>query len=264
MNIDEFCDHTFEVFDDFMPLAWLKHGLISTLSDTPKPNARRRPGLDIFAFIRRGIIAPSLVVAAATVASLPSHTNVYLTKQVGLERLVGHDQIYDIPTISAVHSVTNMIRSDVAVNNRFNTLRQPFLCLTTTSAQTANSTWNSRAFGLTNRPVNLAQTQACIQTLFTPTEEQRARIQDFTPAIVSAGISNILAYENEQDDLIIEAGPPARTLTFVIKKNRILAMYRVDHEDGTSEIVSSRLSATPSAEEISAITRSYVAPSWPT
>jgi hypothetical protein len=65
-----------------------------------------------------------------------------------------------------------------------------------------------------------------IDVRFTPTREQQQRIDLLAGALQEAGLGNLLAFENDLGDLVIEAGPPARTLTLISRPAKTLAIYR--------------------------------------
>lgn len=93
-----------------------------------------------------------------------------------------------------------------------------------------------------------------VEYLFVPNADQRRRTAKVIEPLQQIGISEILVYQGDGDEIILQAGPSTHSLTFLLKTSSTIGMFRVND---FSEINFTKLSADPTRAELFEIAKNY-------
>jgi hypothetical protein len=246
-----------DAFRLYRPSDW------SRPKSTPaKPVLYRQPtrkrGLDLFKFIQSGISGARRAGAGGhDVGTPPVNATVGTRAQV----LTAMRRDATVQT-TQLHFDQSATEFSGAVG-RFQR-SSPSICLVSAGDRMRSSgptrTWFGSQRVSSVRIVSSLPTAVLIDVRFAPTRDQQTQIDMLAAALHEAEIGNLLAFENDLGELVIEAGPPARTLTLISKPTRTLAIYRTSTNEDF-EIHTAKFETPPPRTEILKVAHEY-AKTW--
>jgi hypothetical protein len=75
-----------------------------------------------------------------------------------------------------------------------------------------------------------------INYLFEPTLQQSLQIEKIATVLEALSVTGLLCYEGEQGEVFLEAGPSDRSLTFLLKPTKLVALYREGDDEEFSSV----------------------------
>lgn len=99
--------------------------------------------------------------------------------------------------------------------------------------------------------------EPAVEWLFAPSIEQSLKISAAAAQIALVGMFGILCYEGDEGEMILEAGPSGRTLTFLFKTDEDVALYRKDPADYTN-VTARSFSPSVTLAEIASVAQEYL------
>lgn len=263
MSLDLFENDALSAFDIFMPLGWLKNGLVSAPQKSNKAFVKSRRGFDLHAFLRKGIAA--LATGSAVLASgAVSAVTTPIVSATATQHLKWEWNAHDAALadqcitrrVALNNSQTGRTRFMSDVLGQSGTFKNSIDLMRTGRFHADNlpesilsppGTTLQHAANLPSPPHILMQ--------FTPTPEMYERILDI--ARVLDRIGNLVAYEGDEGEVVLEAGPRGSSLTVLLQAHATTAMYRTSAAYELKNLQVLTFSPKPGHDELEDLTLSY-------
>jgi hypothetical protein len=264
MSIDLFKNDFENEFSTFMPLGWLSNGLISTPQNSKTAIIKSRNGIDLFKFLRRGIGAIAFggtVIAGGNVSTIATPSTIGFTSAQHFKLLRDTNtetstdgNFIGLITKDASPTIYNSYTSSSSDTNyisRYSTK------LSGTNRTSSHSLPEDKTIPPTTFIQNLADLSLPpkISMQFIPTPEMKVRIIDI--ARVLDRIGNLVAYEGDEDEVVLEAGPRKNSLTILLQPLTTTAMYRTGSAYELSNLQVLTLAKKPRNDELETLVLSY-------
>jgi len=217
----------------------MKEGFVTALPSMKKKTRRvNRPHFDLLAFLAIGI-------AAAAVGATGNPGGGAITgsadKQVlSTGKIVGNQGVRWTNDLLSATSPLSAIDLPVTFEKP---KRTELVISLAQAAQTTRQFENDRSV----TPINY---------LFNPTETLQRRLQQLAAGL--QGIGGLLAYEGDEQEFVLEAGPPGHSLSIFLHPSRTLAMYRARPSFDLDSLTVVKLPKYPSLGQVMEIAGKYL------